>query len=131
MIGYVLRRRSCATPKIPLNQYVKANIGKCLEVVTRHFVSTRDDDDNTSDEDVNDNDLIENAPFPRLGWSPGSFGARALRKSRARKPGEPTGRTKPKKTEEDYWLEAYEAYGVPSRAAKGAKKSQEDDDVDL
>ena len=67
-------------PKIPSNQYVKANIGKCLEVVTRHFVSTRDDDDNTSDEDVNDNDLIENAPFPRLGWSPGSFGARALRR---------------------------------------------------
>ena len=129
MIGHVLRRgHSCARSKIPSNLYAKVNIGKRWEVVTRHFVSTRDDDDdNTSDEDMNDNDLIENAPFPRLGWSPGSFGARALRKSRARKPGEPTGRTKPKKTEEDYWLEAYEAYGVPSRAAKGTKKSEEDE----
>ena len=129
MIGHVLRRgRSCARCKIPSNLYAKASIGKRWEVVTRHFVSTRDDDDdNTSDKDMNDNDLIENAPFPRLGWSPGSFGARALRKSRARKPGEPTGRTKPKKTEEDYWLEAYEAYGVPSRAAKGTKKSEEDE----
>ena len=101
-------------------------LGSC----NKAFVSTRDDDDNTSDEDVNDNDLIENAPFQGSVGVQGRW-ARALRKSRARKPGEPTGRTKPKKTEEDYWLEAYEAYGVPSRAAKGAKKSQEDDDVDL
>ena len=48
----------------------------------------------------------EELPFPRLGWSPGSFGARALRPSRRRKPGEPVGRTKPPKTEEDYWLES-------------------------
>lgn len=76
------------------------------------------------DEDDDNNNDMETSPFPRLGWSPGSFGARALRKSKARKPGEATGRTKPKKTEEDYWMEAYEAYGVPSRE----NKSETDND---
>ena len=48
----------------------------------------------------------EEMPFPRIGWTPGSFGARALRPSRKRRPGEPTGRTKPPRTENDYWHEA-------------------------
>ena len=84
----------------------------------------------TSDEDADDdnNNNMETSPFPRLGWSPGSFGARALRKSKARKPGEATGRTKPKKTEEDYWMEAYEAYGVPSRENKREDSTEKDDD---
>ena len=77
-------------------------------------------------EDDNNGDM-ETSPFPRLGWSPGSFGARALRKSIARKPGEATGRTKPKKTEEDYWMEAYEAYGVPSRENKTKNGTEKDD----
>ncbi len=76
------------------------------------YALSSDDEDvkgerGNEDEDVDitaDND--EDAPFPRLGWSPGSFGARALRPSRARKPGQPVGRTKPPKTEEDYWLAA-------------------------
>ena len=128
MIGRVLGKGlSFTKSNLQPNQYAKSHIGKLLDSVTRRLVSTSDGGDDMSDDDTNDNDLIENAPFPRLGWSPGSFGARALRKSRARKPGEPTGRTKPKKTEEDYWLEAYEAYGVPSRAVKGRNKDQEDD----
>ena len=71
-----------------------------------------------SDGDGDDYSDFNEAPFPRIGWSPGSFGARALRKSKARLPGEPTGRTKPKRAEEDYWLEAYKAYGVKERGAK-------------
>ena len=81
--------------------------------------STSDDQDEPGD--------IEEMPFPRIGWTPGSFGTRALRKSIKRKPGEPTGRTAPKRAEEDFWLEAYEAYGVePSKSrddeAHDAKK---------
>ena len=72
-----------------------------------YALSSDDEDGMEEDSDFDvtaDND--EEAPFPRLGWSPGSFGARALRPSRARKPGQPVGRTKPPKTEEDYWLAA-------------------------
>ena len=83
----------------------------------RVFFNSSPDDDGGDDDGNGDNDLNE-APFPRIGWSPGSFGARALRRSKARLPGEPTGRTKPKRAEEDYWLEAYRAYGVEERGAK-------------
>lgn len=66
-------------------------------------VADMDSGDNTDD---NHRDGDDETPFPRIGWTPGSFGARALRPSRKRKPGEPTGRTKPPRTENDYWHEA-------------------------
>ena len=116
------------------------NDNKCfiMNSNNQRYFSSKDDIDEEDDDD-NDNMDMEGTPFPKLGWSPGSFGSRALRKSTARKPGEPTGRTKPKKTEEDYWLEAYEAYGVPSRASTSdddnnnnniveKKKKEEEDD---
>jgi hypothetical protein len=60
--------------------------------------SEEDDTDNSEEDDE--------APFPRIGWTPGSLGARALRPSRKRGPGEATGRTKPPRWENDYWHEA-------------------------
>jgi hypothetical protein len=86
----------------------------------RVFSSGSDDD--CEDEDGDDD--LQDAPFPRIGWSPGSFGSRALRRSKARLPGEPTGRTKPKRAEEDYWLEAYEAYGVEARGKSDGDKEE-------
>ena len=81
-----------------------------------------DDVDNTDGgQNVEDLEIdSEEAPFPRLGWSPGSFGARALRPSRKRKPGEPTGRTKPPRTENDYWHEAG-VYDVSTSNKKSSK----------
>ena len=69
-----------------------------------------DNGDNGDNGDVEWNPESD-APWPKIGWSPGSFGVRALRPSRKRRPGEAVGRTKPKKTEEDFWLEA-NAYGL-------------------
>lgn len=65
-----------------------------------------DRDDDVSRDGAEGDGGDEELPFPRIGWTPGSFGARALRPSRKRRPGEATGRTKPPRTENDYWHEA-------------------------
>ena len=62
-----------------------------------------EEDERDEEEDEEDG---EDAPFPRIGWTPGSLGARALRPSRKRGPGQATGRTKPPRWENDYWHEA-------------------------
>ena len=80
-----------------------------------------DDDDDDDDGDGDDDEVIElnleetEENFPRLGWSPGSFGARAERPSKARKPGQAVGRSRrPNPTEDEVWFNSglYDNYEI-------------------
>jgi enamine deaminase RidA (YjgF/YER057c/UK114 family) len=74
------------------------------------------DDDDDDDEDVIELNLDESSPI-ELKWSPGSFGARALRPSRARKRGQSVGRSgKLPPSEDEVWFKSgvYAHYDNPT-----------------
>ena len=85
-----------------------------------------DDDDDEGDEiSLNLEETEDN--FPRLGWSPGSFGTRALQPSRKRKLDQAVGRSgKPAPTEDEVWF-ASGMYDVSANdaSAKMIEKSQQ------
>ena len=73
----------------------------------------KEEEDDKDDDEIELNVEQTEANFPRLGWSPGSFGARALRPSVKRKPGQAVGRTgKFAPSEDEEWFKAglYEEY---------------------
>ena len=93
---------------------------------TNKKTSSNTDADSDSDSD-SDSDTIElnleetEENFPRLGWSPGSFGAAGERPSRMRKPGQSVGRSgKPAPTEDEVWFKngLYDEYNIKKREAK-------------
>lgn len=91
-------------------------------LILRRSFATRDKSDSDDHNDADDaDDVIElnleetEENFPRLGWSPGSFGARAERPSKARKPGQAVGRSRrPNPTEDEVWFNSglYDNYAI-------------------
>ena len=101
------RVQIAASPSLPTVQRLRFSTSK-----------TEDDTDSNADKKDDENEIELNLEqtednFPRLGWSPGSFGARALRPSRKRKADQAVGRSgTPAPSEDEVWFKSgiYDVY---------------------